>query len=65
MRSSGPQPRSMARGPGYSLAEMMVVVALLSVVALVAIPVAAPSTDKRLDAAAQEVINALRWKSVV
>ncbi|HUY03590.1 MAG TPA: prepilin-type N-terminal cleavage/methylation domain-containing protein [Rhodocyclaceae bacterium] len=51
----------MARAPGYSLAEMMVVVALLSVVALVAIPVATPSTDKRLDAAAQEVIDALRF----
>ena len=54
----------MARGPGYSLLEMMVVLALLSVLALVAIPVAAPSADKRLDAAAQEVINALRFARI-
>lgn len=51
----------MARRSGYSLAEILIVVALLSVVALVAIPVAGPSVDTRLDAAAQEVINALRF----
>lgn len=61
MRSSGPQPSSMARRCGFSLAEMLIVVALLSVVALVAIPVAAPSADMHLDAAAQEVIDALRF----
>lgn len=54
----------MARAPGYSLAELLVVLALLSVLALVAIPVAAPSADKRLDAAAQEVINALRFARI-
>lgn len=54
----------MARGLGYSLLEVMVVVALLSVVALVALPVAAPSADTPLDAAAQEVINALRFARI-
>ena len=62
--SSGPQPRIMARGPGYSLAEVMIVLAVLSVVALVAIPIATPSADVRLDAAAQEVINALRFARI-
>lgn len=54
----------MAHAPGYSLAELLVVVSLLSVLALAAIPVAAPSADKRLDAAAQEVINALRFARI-
>jgi prepilin-type N-terminal cleavage/methylation domain-containing protein len=54
----------MARAPGYSLAELLVVLALVSVLALAAIPVAAPSADKRLDAAAQEVINALRFARI-
>lgn len=54
----------MARAPGYSLAELLVVIALLSVVALVAMPIAAPSADKRLDAAAQEVIDALRFARI-
>jgi prepilin-type N-terminal cleavage/methylation domain-containing protein len=64
IRSSGPQPRSRARASGYTLAELLVVLALLSVVALAAVPVAAPSFDKRLDAAAQEVINALRFARI-
>jgi len=54
----------MARGPGYSLLEVMVVLALVSVLALAAVPVAAPSFDTRLDAAAQEVINALRFARI-
>ena len=54
----------MARAPGYSLAELLLVLALLSVLALAAIPAAAPSADVRLDAAAQEVINALRYAQI-
>ena len=54
----------MARAPGYSLAELMVVLALVSVLALAAIPAVAPSADKRLDAAAQEVIDALRFAQI-
>lgn len=54
----------MARASGYTLAELLVVLALVSILALAAVPVAAPSADKRLDAAAQEVINALRFARI-
>ena len=54
----------MARESGYSLAELLVVLALISVLALAAIPAAVPSADKRLDAAAQEVVNALRYARI-
>ena len=43
-------PNIRARARGYTLAELLIVLALLSILALAAIPVAAPSTDKRLDA---------------
>lgn len=54
----------MARALGYTLAELLVVLALISVLALAAIPLAAPSADQRLDAAAQEVIDALRYARI-
>lgn len=54
----------MARTPGFSIAELLVVMALLSVLALAAVPMSAPRADKRLDAAAQEVIDALRFARI-
>lgn len=54
----------MARAPGYSLVELVTVLAVLSILALAAVPVAAPSADKRLDVAAQEVVDALRFARI-
>lgn len=54
----------MARARGYTLVELVLVLALISVLALAAIPLAAPSADRRLDAAAQEVIDALRYARI-
>ncbi len=54
----------MARARGYTLAELVLVLALISVLALAAIPLAAPSADQRLDATAQEVIDALRYARI-
>lgn len=47
--------------PGYTLAEMLAVCAVLSVAAAVAIPSAQPVAEFRADAAAGEVVLALRF----
>jgi len=46
---------------GHSLAELMVVCAVLAVVAAVALPSAQPVVEYRADAAADEVAQALRF----
>ncbi|TWI69753.1 prepilin-type N-terminal cleavage/methylation domain-containing protein [Pseudoduganella lurida] len=46
---------------GYTLAEMLAVCAVLSVTAVVALPAAAPVAEFRADAAAGEVVLALRF----
>ena len=46
---------------GYSLAELMVVCAVLAVVAAVALPSAQPVAEYRAEAAADEVAQALRF----
>jgi prepilin-type N-terminal cleavage/methylation domain-containing protein len=53
----------MSRRPsrGYTLAEMLAVCAVLSVTAVVALPAAAPVGEFRADAAAGEVVLALRF----
>ena len=49
------------RAPGYTLVELVVVLALLAILATTALPLAWPVGDTRLDAAAREVANALRF----
>jgi prepilin-type N-terminal cleavage/methylation domain-containing protein len=46
---------------GFTLAELLVVIALLSVVAAVALPVSMPQDGFTLEAAAQETADAIRW----
>lgn len=46
---------------GHTLAEMLVVLAILGLVAALVIPTAAPASSFRADAAAQEVAQALRF----
>ena len=45
----------------YTLAEMLIVVAVLAVAAVVALPTAQPVAESRADAAAGEVAHALRF----
>jgi prepilin-type N-terminal cleavage/methylation domain-containing protein len=45
----------------YTLTELMIVVAILAIAAAVAIPTAQPVAEFRADAAAGEVVNALRF----
>jgi prepilin-type N-terminal cleavage/methylation domain-containing protein len=49
------------RAPGYSLVELLAVMALLAVIAGAALPLAAPVREGKLDAATREVANALRF----
>jgi len=49
------------RCAGYTLAELLVVVAVLAVAAVVALPTAQPVTEFRADAAVGEVVHALRF----
>ncbi len=51
----------MTRRGGFTLTEMLVVVALLAIFAGAALPVATPSAENRLDAGAVTVANALRY----
>jgi len=46
---------------GYTLTELMIVVAILAIAAVVAMPTAQPVAEFRADAAAGEVVNALRF----
>lgn len=49
------------RRRGYSLAELLIVCAVLGIAAAVALPSAAPVAEFRADAAADEVVQALRF----
>jgi prepilin-type N-terminal cleavage/methylation domain-containing protein len=52
---------SAHRHNGYTLAEMLIVCAVLAVAAAVALPSAQPVAEFRVDAAASEVVQALRF----
>jgi prepilin-type N-terminal cleavage/methylation domain-containing protein len=45
----------------YTLTELLIVVAILAIAAVVALPTAQPVAEFRADAAAGEVVNALRF----
>jgi len=49
------------RCAAYTLVELMIVVAVLAVAAVVALPTAQPVAEFQADAAAGEVVNALRF----
>lgn len=49
------------RCAAYTLVELMIVVAVLAVAAAVALPTAQPVAEFQVDAAAGEVVNALRF----
>jgi len=49
------------RCAAYTLTELLIVVAILAIAAVVAIPTAQPVAEFRADAAAGEVVNALRF----
>ena len=49
------------RRPGYSIAELLIVCAVLAIAAAVALPSAQPVAEFRADTAAGEVVQALRF----
>jgi prepilin-type N-terminal cleavage/methylation domain-containing protein len=49
------------RAPGYTLVELLAVVAILAVAAVAVMPLAATVNEFKLDAAAEEAANALRY----
>lgn len=49
------------RQPGFTLWELLVVIAILGIAAAVAIPSLSPSAAHKLDLAAEEVADALRY----
>lgn len=56
-RTSSPSPATR----GFTLAEMLIVVSLLAILARAMVPALAGSSDRRLEAAASEVREALRF----
>jgi prepilin-type N-terminal cleavage/methylation domain-containing protein len=52
------------RAHGYTLVEMVVAVAVLAILAAAAIPLMGPVNENKLDAAASEIANALRFARV-
>jgi prepilin-type N-terminal cleavage/methylation domain-containing protein len=53
--------RAMRRSAGYSLAELLVVVSLLALIAAAAVPALTSDDELALDRAAREVADALRY----
>jgi prepilin-type N-terminal cleavage/methylation domain-containing protein len=49
-----------ARPEGFSLTEILIVISIIAILAVVAIPLLGSQDSKKLDAAAEEVGNALR-----
>ena len=49
------------RERGYTLLELVIVVAILGIVAVVAIPSLSPERDRKLDLAAEEIASAIRF----
>jgi len=56
-----PLPRTASAAAGFTLVDVLLVVAILSMFAAIALPTSKPLDAARLDVAAQETANALRW----
>jgi len=54
-------PKRSERLEGFTLAELLVVIAIIGIVGVVAIPLLSIQNSKKLDVAAEEVGNALRF----